>query len=153
MENAKKFFEETVKTEEAKALFDSVKKPENDEERIAAYLDIAAKLGTELSKDEIVAYFDEKLKSSTTSGEIDDEEMAQVSGGRGCYCSNNFKNHENCWWNDACDYVVNDYESYLCAWSNKGACALINVSDDANGSNGTSSGIASEINPGNKPLN
>ena len=48
MENAKKFFEEIVKTEEAKALFLAIEAPETEEARIAAYIEIAKKLGIDV---------------------------------------------------------------------------------------------------------
>ena len=44
MENAKKFFEEVAKTEEAKALFAAIETPKDDEELVAAYIEIAKKL-------------------------------------------------------------------------------------------------------------
>ena len=51
MENAKKFFEEVVKTEEAKELFKSAGSPETEEARIAAYIEIAKKLGEDFLVD------------------------------------------------------------------------------------------------------
>ena len=44
MENAKKFFEKIVKTDEAKALLAAVEAPKTEEDRIAAYIEIAKKL-------------------------------------------------------------------------------------------------------------
>ena len=78
MENAKKFFEELAKTEEAKALFKSVEIPETEEARIAAYIDIAGKLGVELTADEINAYF---AANKADVAEISDKELEQLSSG------------------------------------------------------------------------
>ena len=78
MENAKKFFEELAKTEEAKALFKSVETPETEEARIAAYIDIAGKLGLELTADEINAYF---AANKADVAEISDKELEQLSSG------------------------------------------------------------------------
>ena len=78
MENAKKFFEELAKTEEAKALFESVETPETEEARIAAYIDIAGKLGLELTADEINAYF---TANEVDLAEVSDKELEQLSGG------------------------------------------------------------------------
>ena len=150
MENAKKFFEEIIKTEEAKALFDCAKKPETEDERIEAYVDIAAQLGIEITKEEVLAYFDEKLNNSTSS-EIDDDEMAHFSGGRDSRCINSYKDRENCWWNDGCDYVTNNYIKYMCDWSDNGACALFNVNDDSGKSNKSSSVLLSKGNPDSNP--
>ena len=117
MENAKKFFEELIKTEEAKALFDSVGTPETEEDRIAAYIDVAAKLGVALSADEIKAYY----ASSCTSDaqEIDDKELSQLAGGGdNANCKSTYQHQENCWWNDGCDRVWNDYDNYMCSINN-----------------------------------
>jgi hypothetical protein len=114
MENAKKFFEEVVKTEEAKELFKSAGSPETEEARIAAYIDVAAKLGVALSADEIKAYY----ASSCTSDaqEIDDKELSQLAGGGdNANCKSTYQHRENCWWNDACDMYTNDYDGYKCA--------------------------------------
>ena len=57
MENAKKFFEEVIKTEEAKAILATTKKPENEQELVDAYLEIANKLNAELTVEDLIAYF------------------------------------------------------------------------------------------------
>ena len=129
MENAKKFFEEIIKTEEAKALFDCAKKPETEDERIEAYVDIASQLGIEITKEEVLAYFDEKLNNSTSS-EIDDDEMAHFSGGRDSRCINSYKDRENCWWNDGCDLYMNQYATYSCSWSTKSPGSPFSVGDN-----------------------
>ena len=108
MENAKKFFKEVIKTEEAKALFSAAKQPETDEERIAAYLEIAKKLNVELTAEGILAYFN----AAEDSGEIDDEELSQLTGGADT-CRNTYKNGELCWWNDGCDKEINKYDNYV----------------------------------------
>lgn len=111
MENVRRFFEELIKTEEAKAIFDSLEKPENEEETICAYVKVAEKLGIELSKEEIMGYLSSKL----ASGEVNDEELSQLTGGgENSNCRKTFTNEENCWWNDGCDLVFFRYDEYLC---------------------------------------
>ena len=113
MENAKKFFEEVARTEEAKAFFKAAKAPESEEERVAAYIDIAKKLGVELSADDVSAYF--ASSENTASGELDDEELSQlVGGGDNAACADTFQQRENCWNNDGCDKLYNEYNDYLC---------------------------------------
>ena len=113
MENAKKFFKEIAKTEEAKALFAAIEAPEGEEARIAAYVDIAKKLGVEFSADDVSAYF--ASSDNTASGELDDEELEQlVGGGDNAACADTFKQQENCWNNDGCDKVYNEYNDYFC---------------------------------------
>ena len=116
MENAKKFFEELAKTEEAKALFAAVEKPETDEARIAAYVEIAAKLGVALTADEVNAYL---AGAAELGAELDDDELSQlVGGGDNAGCASSYQQKENCWWNDGCDRVWNDYDDYMCSVSN-----------------------------------
>ena len=113
MENAKKFFEEILKTDEAKAIIADTKQPETDEERVAAYLEIAKKLNVELTADGILAYFNAAAKP--VSGELDDDELAQLTGGAGnAACRDSFKQRENCWINDGCDISYNYYSNYKC---------------------------------------
>lgn len=117
MENAKKFFDEAIRTEEAKAIFDSFEKPANENEAVKIYAEVAAKLGVDLSADEIKAYFAEK----TPCAEVDDEELAQLSGGnRFEKCQTSYIDRENCWWNDGCDYVFERYTLYECKNINLG---------------------------------
>ena len=109
MENAKKFFEEILKTEEAKAIISSLVKPETEKERLAAYLDIAKKLNAELTAKDICAYFN----TAAAGGEVDDEELSQLTGG-GDVCAYTYQNGENCWWTDGCDIIVKSYDNYQC---------------------------------------
>ena len=113
MENAKKFFEEVIKTDEAKAIIADTKQPETDEERVAAYLEIAKKLNVELTAEGILAYFN--AAAQPASGELDDDELAQLTGGAGnAACRDSFKQRENCWINDGCDISYNYYSNYKC---------------------------------------
>ena len=76
MENAKKFFEEVIKTEEAKTLLAATETPENEEARIAAYINIAKKLGIELTEDEINAYF--ATNNEADSAELDERSLPSL---------------------------------------------------------------------------
>ena len=113
MENAKKFFEELAKTEEAKAIFATMEKPTDDVQLIAAYIDVAAKLGVALTVEEVKEY----LASDKANGaELDDEELSQLAGGGdNANCKSTYQHRENCWWNDGCDMYTNDYDGYKCA--------------------------------------
>lgn len=119
MENAKKFFDKIAKTEEAKALFAAAGQPETDDECIAAYIEIADKLGVTLTAEEIKAYLE--LVVEDAFGELDDEELSQlVGGGENAGCESTYQDRENCWWSDGCDRVWNDYNGYLCSGKNYG---------------------------------
>ena len=132
MENAKIFFEDVIKTEEAKKLITSYEPPNTHEETVQAYAKIAKDLDIDLSEAEINAYFDKKLTDCTASGELDDDEMYHFSGGQETSCFNSYIDRENCWSNDGCDYYMNIYSTYNCSWSTKGACAAFNVDEDRN---------------------
>ena len=106
MEKAKEFFKEVIKTEEAKALFASIKQPETDEARIAAYLQIAKKLNFELTLEDIIAYFSVALDGE----EVDDNELSQLIGGIDT-CSSTFEGGEFCWFNDSCKALITTYDS------------------------------------------
>ena len=110
MGNAKKFFEELAKTEEAKALFTATGQPETEEARVAAYIDVAAKLGVVLTAEEINEYY----ASSCTSDaqEIDDQELEQLSGG-GAHpaCNSSYIKGENCIFADHCNHLWQDYNA------------------------------------------
>lgn len=122
LENAKKFFEEAIKTEEAKELLNSYEKPKTEEETYKIYSEVAGKLGIELSVEEIRAYLEEK----NATEELDDEELSKLSGG-GDHpdCKDTYQNRENCWWDDACDLVLKKYDDYECKTDFNGSYAMI----------------------------
>ena len=108
MENAKKFFEEIIKTEEAKALIDSTEAPATEEACIAAYIEIAKKLGVELTAEDIKEYYVSSRMSYAQ--EIDDKELEQlVGGGENAACGYSYIKDENCIFADACNHLWQDY--------------------------------------------
>jgi hypothetical protein len=119
MENAKKFFEEIIKTEEAKALLAAVEAPKTEEDRIAAYIEIAKRLGVELTTEDIQEYF--ATASDADVAELDDEELEQlVGGGAHDECKYSYKNEENCILFDGCDGSYRSYDAYICKSNNAG---------------------------------
>ena len=130
MENAKKFFEEALKTEEARRLLAGCKQPKTPEDSLRTYSKVAKEMGIDLSEEEITAYFEEKLARCTASAELDDDELAMFTGGTASECSASYLDRENCWWNDGCDYYTNTYSAYRCSWSYQGACAAFYVDDE-----------------------
>ena len=119
MENAKNFFEELIKTDEAKTIVEAMDKPETEEERISAYIEIANKLGMELTAEEIMEYYASSCVSDAQ--EIDDEELGQLVGGAdNAACDSTYMHKENCWWNDGCDRTNNHYSDYMCKSQSRG---------------------------------
>ena len=128
MENAKKFFEELIKTDEAKAIFATMGKPESDAEIVAAYIDVAKKLGVELTAEEVNEYL--AAVGNISYGELDDEELEQLVGGRDyseCFIS--YKQKQNCWFLDACDGLFIPYNGYLCDNQNANPATDDNFTD------------------------
>ena len=113
MENAKKFFEEVIKTEEAKKLFATMEKPVAPEEVFEAYASVAKQLGIELTAEEAAEYL--LATGQIVGGEIDDEELAQLTGGAEAGCGNTFTHKEQCWFSDGCDIAIKKYDNYECA--------------------------------------
>ena len=111
MENAKKFFEEAVKTEEAKALLAAVEKPKTEDECIAAYINVAEKLGVALTEEGIIAYLKASVKEDVC--EIDDNELSQLAGGSGnSDGANNGETEENVLFLEGCANLFNDYKPF-----------------------------------------
>ena len=121
MENAKKFFEEVVMTEEAKALFAAMEAPKSEEERANAYIEIASKLGIALTLEDIAAYVS-AANQEPAEGELDDEELQQLVGGGGNFaCKDTYQQGENCWYNDACNILFQHY-AHKADKNNNGSC-------------------------------
>ena len=130
MENAKKFFEEVAKTEEAKALFAAMEAPKDEEARFLAYIDIANKLGIALTLEDIAAYLQETANQAPAENELDDEELQQlVGGGENAGCKGTYQHKENCWWTDACDLVNNQYGDYQCSHTLSGEFFFNDIAD------------------------
>lgn len=111
MTDIKKFFEQTMKEERAQALLATYEKPDSEEGVCRIYAEIAAQLGVEITTQQIAAY----LAQDRASGELDDEELAQLTGGGDhAACKQSFKDKENCWWKDACDLINSKYDGYQC---------------------------------------
>ena len=110
--------------EEAKKLFRAAKEPAGIEEAAELYADIAAKTGTDISKDAILAFLKEKevsqqAQSAKAEGAVkqvlDEEALDEVAGG-GNYenhntaCDTTFDPGEWCWFSDSCSLVISYYE-------------------------------------------
>lgn len=128
MENTKKFFEELIRTQEAKEILSAYEKPQNEEEVAEIYVETAEKMGVEITKDSVLAY----LTQNKNGEKLDDRELEQLTGGEIRICHDTYSQRENCIWNDGCDTLVNDYDDYICSWNDEGICK--NLAADGNGS-------------------
>ena len=129
--------EETLK---AFAQFAEGKEPQNDEEKVALYVDFAATLGLELAPEEVSMMF-------AVNRELDDDELDDIAGGRtvlfdidtgrwrysdelgsyrgksilgGCHstlmiqkCTATVENGSMCWSDDACVIASSKYDKMV----------------------------------------
>lgn len=114
-------FRQDPRTKEAIGEAGCLKDPES---AAVLFANLAEKLGYDLKEEDILSLFnDEKeqriARTEETAAEIEnlsDDEIDQAAGGReNDACSDTFKNKENCWFNDGCDAVVNNYDGYVCS--------------------------------------
>lgn len=116
MDTVKKFFEEGLKTPEAKALLETYPKAGSMADLAKVYSEVAGKLGCDIAAEDVEAYLKGLIPAAPAKkAALDMNELAQIVGGSN-QCKDTFLNEENCWWNDACDVVHNYYEGYLCSW-------------------------------------
>ena len=127
MEQVRRFLETLRDDPKAREILSNGKtKPDSNEEIVAAYVEVAKKLGYDLTAKQIVEGIREKFKeqaaitaqAENAVKELDPEELDKVAGGKGNEdCMVSFNNYENCWWEDGCDRVTNSYHGYLCSTS------------------------------------
>jgi len=108
----------------AQELLESTPKPEDQEAEIRVYADIAAKLGYDITEEELKAYLEKAAglmagrteESAAAIKELPDDVLDKVAGGKkdNDKCKDTYRDYENCWVNDGCDNVYHDYPHYLC---------------------------------------
>jgi len=129
-DNVKKFLEALQEDPRAQELISDFEKPENMEELLKTYKELAAKLDIDLTEDEIseaVSEEEQNMKDRTDAAadgikELSDEAIDAVAGGREIHdeCKDTFTDKENCIFNDACDNAWRYYPNYLCKKHNLG---------------------------------
>ena len=101
-------------------------KQETPEDVPAFWAKVLAEKGCNVSSEEIASYIQEaeeerRKKTQENAGkieEVSDQELEKVAGGKDHpECKDTFKDRENCWVNDACDAVYNEYDKYYCHYS------------------------------------
>lgn len=99
-------------------------KPESLEDLANVLGGVALDFGYPLSKDDlllIIRNTTEKTNSAIEKVEkLSEADLANVAGGgpndndAHYVCSDTYKDKENCWFDDGCDYVNNWYPYYIC---------------------------------------
>ena len=89
IEQAKKFMTEVFKSEKAREIAKSMKAPQNAEEAVKAYVEIAGKLGYDVTEEDLTELIGElkqkqaeaTAKATETAEEISTEDLEKVAGG------------------------------------------------------------------------
>ena len=121
-EEIRKFIDQMNNDPEAREHWKSYDAPIDE---IKAYAEIAAKLGYDISEEDLREYFDSfaKLQKERTEKcaaqieELPDDSLEPVTGGNQG-CKDTFEQRENCISNDGCDIIINDYPGYWCSRNN-----------------------------------
>ena len=120
MSEMKDFLTALVKNPEAKELLKGLKEPSGAEEAAELYADIAAKTGTSISKDAILAILKEKeaiqqARSAKAEGAVrqalEENDLESVAGGANPGCDDTHSPGEWCWFTDSCSFVISYYDS------------------------------------------
>ncbi len=117
----KKIYRDMMSDAKVRNCLMSKDKPESPDELADVLGGVALENGYQLSKDDLLALFgDRKQKTDLTVEKVErlsEADLANVAGGgnaANATCADTYKDKENCWFNDGCDYVINWYSQYLC---------------------------------------
>ena len=114
---------------EARKKVEDLEKPADEKGVIAYYLEVAKRLGADLTEDDVREAFAERMKTqkSKTDTAVEkveamaDDALAEVAGGRVDFddflsdtCMDTYQQGENCWYSDGCDHYFQQYVSYVC---------------------------------------
>lgn len=92
--------------------------PTNDEEAIACYTDLAVKLGSDMSKEEITEGFralsrEQQARTEAARREMEKaavgEDALDVVAGGATGKDREPYDDDYCWWSDSCDRMINFY--------------------------------------------
>ena len=127
MTQVKEFLDALRSNPEAGRIFEQngKEKPDSREEIAEVYADVAKELGYDLTPAQILEGIDDLEKAQAAGSDqaaeivqkIEMDELEKVAGGVVIpeeKCKDTFKDKENCWFNDGCDYTINSYNTYKC---------------------------------------
>ena len=117
----KEIYKDMMSDEKVRNSLMSESKPESLDDLANVVGGVALANGYPLSKDDLLAIFKD-MKASTDEAakkveKLSAEDLAAVAGGGNAanyVCSDTYKDKENCWFNDGCDYTYNWYPYYIC---------------------------------------
>ena len=120
-----KFIEQINSDPDVQELLKNRPKGDNREDEIKVYTGLAAQLGYTFTEADLKEAVEEKrnLRMEKTEEaaagieELSDEVLDRVAGGKDHQeCKNTYKDREDCWRSDSCDWIVNLYDNSICAW-------------------------------------
>ena len=125
MEKVQAFLNALHNDPRVKELAKGIRKPENDRETAEAYLELAKKMGYEITRQEMaegLKQLEQAQKASTAEAEktaLAEEELESVAGGNKGDdvpedCDSTYQENEWCWINDSCSYLIVDYSEESC---------------------------------------
>ena len=109
-------------------------KQETPEDVSAFWAKVLVEKGYNVSPEEIASFIREaeeerRKKTQENTGKIEelsDQELGEVAGGGEVIggkghqdCQDTYRDRENCWYEDACDNVFQDYADYDCLRKNR----------------------------------
>lgn len=132
-ESIGKFLEELRHSPQVRQKLEGGDRPLKEEEKTAAFLELAKELGHDLTLEDLREYIQEAAEKCAQRTEaqaeaiqkLDDSELEKAAGGADhATCKDSFKDKENCWRNDACDLNLETYPDYLCNHNRNGKMCL-----------------------------
>ena len=123
-----KAFLEALSGPEAKELLKAQEKPADLQEACAVYAQTAKQLGIDVTEEEIRTWLSEqeagtRERTDAAIRTLPDDAVEAVAGGiepEHAGCQYSYKNKENCWYSDGCDFAWIHYDGYYCHLLEKG---------------------------------
>ena len=127
---AEQFLTDLSKNAEIRKYMENYTIPEGTE-KAEALADVAARFGYEITKEDLMKAIEKQASELDDSRQAAEKEVVELStddldtvaggallskGGEPEHidCKETFKDKENCWYNDGCDYAFNMYDDYHC---------------------------------------
>ncbi|MBR5336466.1 MAG: Nif11-like leader peptide family natural product precursor [Lachnospiraceae bacterium] len=124
MDNVKKLMAALESDPEARKKVEDIARPSDRDGYIRYYVEVGKRLGLEITEDDIREGVEQAAKElssrtdslSDTIEKLPDEELGMVAGGKKGHsnCKDTFKNRENCYFDDGCDFIFLSYDNYKC---------------------------------------
>lgn len=120
-----KFIEQIKSDPDVQELLRNRPKGNDREDGLKVYAELAAQLGYTFTEADLKEAVEEKrnLRMEKTEAaaaglqELPDDALDRVAGGKDHKdCRNTYKDREDCWKSDSCDWVVHLYDHSICAW-------------------------------------